>query len=250
MFYINISELDNFRISDKEKKKVIDRIVKGFEAWNNLPNVCVKFTYLGLTTKAKYKPGDKVNVVHFSMDEAEFKKVQKRVKDADALAVTYKGGDEFDMIINGEGFLGMGRNGLYINFPGSMANDLQTATVHEAGHALGLGHSSKKDSAMRKTLPRRKRHTPSADDIDEARKLYPCPKKSQDSRTSYREDDASFRDAAGRVDEAYATHETGTDKHIVYDIDVDPDISVGDSDVVNPAPDILDDDAADADDHD
>ena len=182
-YKINITDLDNFPISKKEKKKIIDRIVSGFNAWNNLPGVCVKFKYMGLTTKARYKMGDKINVVTFSMDEEEFNKARKRVKSADALAVTNKVGEEFDILIYGEGFLGMGREGLYVNFPGSMANDLQSAMVHEAGHALGLGHSTRKNAVMYKRLPRTKRRKPVDDDIKKARALYPYPTK--DSKTSY-----------------------------------------------------------------
>ena len=197
-YKINISDLDNFRISKKEKDKIIARIVGGFNAWNNLPGVCVKFKYTGLTTKKRYKIGDKVNVVTFSMDEAEFKEVQKRVKGADALAVTQRVGDEFDVIIYGEGFVGMGPDGLYLNFPGSMANDLQSAMAHEAGHALGLGHSTKKNAVMYKRLPRTKRRTPiEDDDIKKARELYPCPPK--DSKTSY---------MPPEEDEHYVVHDT------------------------------------------
>jgi hypothetical protein len=196
-FKINITDLDNFRITKKQKDKIVSRIVGGFNAWNNLPGVCVKFKYTGFT-KVGYKPGDKKNVVDFSMDEEEFKKVQKRVKGADALAVTYKGGDEFDVIIYGEGFLGMGRNGLYVNFPGTMANDLQSAMAHEAGHALGLGHSTKKNAVMYKRLPRTKRRKPiEDDDIKKARKLYPCPAK--DSKTSY---------APSDEEESYVVYDT------------------------------------------
>jgi hypothetical protein len=190
-YKINISDLGNFRISEKQKKKIIARIVGGFNAWNNLPGVCVKFKYKGLTTKARYKMGDKKNVVTFSMDEDEFNKAKKRVKSADALAVTSKAGDEFDVLIYGEGFLGMGRNGLYVNFPGSMANDLQSAMAHEAGHALGLGHSTKKNAVMYKRLPRTKRRTPiENDDIKKARELYPCPKDKKVSYVDPGEDDA------------------------------------------------------------
>jgi len=181
-YAINIYELDNFRISTTQKKKIVNLIVAGFSAWNGLEDVCVKFEYIGFSN-AKYKSGDKVNVVYLTMNEDEFKKVQKRVKTGDALAVTHKSGDEFDVIFHGESFLGMGADGLYVNFPGSMANDLQSAMAHEAGHALGLKHSSKPDAVMYKRLPRTTRHSPiENDDIKKARDLYPCPK---DSETSY-----------------------------------------------------------------
>lgn len=136
-------------------------IREGLLRWNNDPNSNIGFRYAGTTALTK-PVRDGINTIYW----------QPLGKKSNVLAITQYWGDgtglitDFDTVINS--------SYSWSTSPTKGRFDLVSLMVHEAGHALGLGHVSCSNSVMQPVLPTNTvRRALGPGDIAAVSRLYP-----------------------------------------------------------------------------